>query len=118
MKAYKLTQGQKAKLTRLENKLQAEYDSVLDPLRAEYFGFCETLYPARDSEIARAEKIMNDIIARAREDFRIDREIIMNKFESNPEVVRLGAKLEEARAKILKSIGERKTALYKEFGVE
>lgn len=113
-----LTQGQKSKITKSLNKIEAEYDAGMEPVREEYFGFCETLYPARDSEIARAEKIMNDIIARAREDFRIDREIIMNKFESNPEVVRLGAKLEEERVKQFEIREVKLKALWKEMGIE
>jgi hypothetical protein len=113
-----LNQGQKAKITKFRNKIDAEYDAALQPFRDEHYGFCETLYPARDSEIARAEKIMNDIIARAREDFRIDKEIIMNKFESNPEVIRTSQRLEEERAKQFKILQSKLDAFYKEMGIQ
>jgi hypothetical protein len=113
-----LTQGQKAKITKFRNKLDAEYDAAMEQVRAEHYGFCETLYPARDGEIARAEKIMNDIIARAREDFRIDREIIMNKFESNSEVIRTGQRMEEERAKQFQILQTKLSAFYEEMGIE
>jgi hypothetical protein len=113
-----LTQGQKAKITKFRNKLDAEYDAALEPVRAEHYGFCETLYPARDSEIVRAEKIMDNIIARAKEDFRIDREIIMNKFDNNPEVIRTGQRLEEERAKQYQILQTKLSAFYKEMGIE
>jgi hypothetical protein len=113
-----LTQGQKAKITKFRNKLEAQYEAAMEPVRAEHFGFCETLYPARNSDIARAEKIMNDIIARAKEDFRIDRQIIMDKFENNPEVIRTGQRLEEERKKQFRLMEVQMGELYKEMGIQ
>jgi hypothetical protein len=85
-----LTQGEKAKLTRANNKAEKEFDEAIKEVSKALYGFLEKeIYPTRDSAIEKAEKVRDEKIAEAVAQYEKDHKQAMDWQENHPEVVRL-----------------------------
>lgn len=85
-----LTQGEKAKLTRANNKAEKEFDEAIKESSDALYGFLrKEIYPTRDSAIEKAEKVRDEKIAEAVAQYEKDHKQAMDWQENHPEVVRL-----------------------------
>jgi hypothetical protein len=85
-----LTQGEKAKLTRANNKADKEFDEAIKEVSKALYGFLrKEIYPTRDAVIEKAEKVRDEKIAEAVAEYEKEREQALDWQNTHPEVVRL-----------------------------
>lgn len=111
------TTQQKIQYRKGENKAWAYFDLANEPFDKAYFSYAETLYPERDRKIQDAENIMQQKIDEAVSEFEMTRKQIMDEFESDPELVRLGQIRDEAREKNRQVFGQSIINLKKKLGL-